>query len=266
MRKIITITDWNTDELTRERLRTVVEGYSIDRKQVAMQSLSCTSSSVHAGFLAYEMALTEAKNGDPTDTVIYVDVDTEHETYPSELTVRSDCFAVVRLSNNLLICGRLSGYAFAWIKESAQQMFEYTGLPNFGSVNFLDGHARVVAHLADYLDDQLDLQSLHEADIMPLPSDTHFICHKHRNTLVTTLNHSDLESFSVGDQVKLRIGAKTYSAHLVSHPKQESDSGLLMYVGYYGHPDLRCIELMAKSPNIQERFVDIVPGDLISLA
>lgn len=266
MRKIITITDWNSDGLTRERFRTVVEGYSIDRKQVNIHSLSCISSSVHAGFLAYEMVLTEAKNGDPTDTIVYIDVDTEFETYPSEVTVRSDCFAVVRLSNNLLICGRLSGYAFAWIKQSAQQISEYTGLPNSTSVNPLDGHARVVAHLADYLDDQLDLQSLHEADILSLPIDTHFICHKHKNTLVTTLNHSDLESFSVGDQVKVRIGTKTYSAHLVSHPKQELDSGLIMYVGYYGHPDLRCIELMVKTPNIQERFAQLVPGDQISLA
>jgi hypothetical protein len=266
MRKIITVTDWNSDELSRERFRIVVEGYSTDRKQVSIQALNSTSSSIHAGFLAYEMALTEAKNGDPTDTLIYIDVDTEYETYPSEVTVRSDCFAVVRLSNNLLICGRLSGYAFAWIKQSAQQISEYTGLPNSTSVNSLDGHARVVAHLADYLDDQLDLQSLHEADVLSLPVGTHFICHKTKNTLVTTLNHSDLESFSVGDQVKVRIGAKTYSSHLVPSPKHESDSGLIMYVGYYGHPDLRCIELMAKTPNIQERFSQLVPGDQISLA
>lgn len=265
MRKIISITDWNIDGLTRERFRTVVEGYSADRKRVSIQTLSCTSSSVHAGFLAYEMALTEAKNGDPTDTLIYIDVNTEHEAYLDD-TVRSDCFAVVRLSNNLLVCGRLSGYAFAWIKQSAQQISEYTGLPNSTSVNHLDGHGRVVAHLADYLDDQLDLQSLHEADILSLPVDTNYICHKTKNTLVTTLNHSDLESCSVGDQVKVRIGAKTYSSHLVSSPKHESDSGLIMYIGYYGHPDLRCIELMAKTPNIQERFAQLFPGDQISLA
>ena len=265
MRKIISITDWNTDELTRERFRTVVEGYSANRKHVNIQSLSCTSSSIHAGFLAYEMALTEAKNGDPTDTLIYIDIDTEQETYPPDVTVRSDGFAVIRLTNNLLVCGRLSGYSFAWVKQSAQQLLEYTGLQNSGTATILDSHARVVAHLADYMDDQLDLQSLHEADILSLPIDAYFVCHKYKNTLVTTLNHSNLESCSVGDQIKIQIGSKTYSAHLVSNPKQESDSGLIMYVGHYGHPDLRCIELVAKSSSIQERFMDIVPGDQIAL-
>lgn len=266
MRKIIAITDWNSDELARERFRTVVEGYSADRKQVSIQALNSTSSSIHTGFLAYEMALTEAKNGDPTDTLIYLDADTEHESYRVDVTVRSEGFAVIRLTNNLLVCGRLSGYSFAWVKQSAQQLLEYTGLQNSSAVAILDSHARVVAHLADYMDDQLDLQSLHEADILSLPADSHYICHKNKNTLVTTLNHSHLENCSVGDQVKVRIGTKTYSAHLVSHPKQESDSGLIMYVGYYGHPDLRCIELMSKTPNIQERFAQLVPGDQISLA
>jgi hypothetical protein len=266
MRKIITVTDWNSDELSRERFRIVVEGYSTDRKQVSIQALNSTSSSIHAGFLAYEMALTEAKNGDPTDTLIYIDVNTEQELYPPDVTVRSEGFAVIRLTNNLLVCGRISGYSFAWVKQSAQQLLEYTGLQNSSTVTILDSHARVVAHLADYLDDQLDLQSLHEADILSLPLNSHYICHKNKNTLVTTLNHSHLENCSVGDQVKIRIEDKSYSAHLVSGQKQESESGLIMCVGYYGHPDLRCIELMAKSTNIQDRFINVVPGDQISLA
>ena len=108
MRKIISITDWNSDELSRERFRTVAEGYSVNRKDIRIQTLTSTISSIHAGFLAYEMALTEAKNGDPTDTVVYVDVDSSHESFDDDLTERAHCFAVIRLTNNLLVCGLLS--------------------------------------------------------------------------------------------------------------------------------------------------------------
>jgi hypothetical protein len=61
MRKIITVTDWNSDELSRERFRIVVEGYSTDRKQVSIQALNSTSSSIHAGFLAYEKGARHEK-------------------------------------------------------------------------------------------------------------------------------------------------------------------------------------------------------------
>ncbi len=265
MRKIISVTDWNQDQLARERFRTVVEGYSVDRKHVSIQSLACDPSSIHAGFLAYQMALTEAKNGDPTDTLIYIDTDPINEIYPVDTTLRSNCFAVVRLTNNILVCGNLTGYNFAWLKPSVQQFMEYTDMTVSDSVSTHDVHARVVAHLADYLDDQLDLQSLHEADVMTLPEDRHFICHRNHRTLISMLTQADLNKYELGDQIHVHIGGESLSAHFATSEKQPSDADLVAYIGHHGSPDNRYMELSVRSANMKKRIRAVKPGDTITL-
>ena len=77
MKKLIVISDWVADGLRCQELRTIVEGYLNNPFHPYISFVASSHSSVHAGFLADQLAAVEERFGRPLETIIFVDLPEE---------------------------------------------------------------------------------------------------------------------------------------------------------------------------------------------
>ncbi|CAN5187930.1 hypothetical protein BH09PAT2_BH09PAT2_08970 [soil metagenome] len=223
MKKLIVIADWVDDSLRCQELRTIVEGYVNNPSHPTISFMASSHSSIHAGFLANQIALIEERFGRPLETVILLDI-------PSDNT---ELF-IARLKTGLYIVGPNSGNVFSFIKSSAEEIFHYQDIEKENRFRKRDIYYRVVAHLLESLQDDLDLDEIHTNLIPEL--DFFVIGHiDNYGNIKTSIPEAILqEKHHYGDILEVSINGISKSVKYSSSLSENEDGDIVMYPGSAG--------------------------------
>lgn len=198
MKKLIVVSDWVVDSLSRQEFKSVVEGFLREQNRVNLTSVYSSPSTIHAGFLTSQLVEIEERYGRPLETIIFVNVD-------PRLEGKGGQFLVVKLKTGLYICGPNSGYGFSFVKRKIDELFIYPGFDKGGQFRSRDLYARVCAHLMDEMEDELELEEISSTVIPNVTED--YVGHiDNFGNIKTTINLSRFKGkYEYGDMVKVRI-------------------------------------------------------------
>ena len=155
MKKLIVVADWAADGLTSQQVRSTIEGYLQHNDNPNINFIPVSFSTLHGGFVSSQVIEIEERNGRPLDTVLYVGVD------PKEADTFSAIFMIARLKSGLIICGPNNGLNFSFIKQKIDEIFIYKGLEEKMFFRSRDLYARVIAHLMEAMEDEMDIEETH---------------------------------------------------------------------------------------------------------
>lgn len=236
MKKIIAIADWASDTLTNQEFLTAIEGYAKDPAQVRTTFVSSTPSTIHTSFLIRQLAYTEERLGRPSETVFFQNTDPRLQSDHGVDVAQGAPFLIARLANGLFVCGPNAGYDFSFIKPQIEELFVYPGVDKGSQFRSRDTLSRVVAHLADYMEDEMEFEEAHMHLIPEIEKGTYYIGHiDNFGNMKTTITVDDLKgTHSLNDTVRVTVGKVTKEAKFVSHLFAADPGELVIYPGSSG--------------------------------
>jgi hypothetical protein len=259
MRKIVVVSDWAHDSLACQEFRSALYGYAKVAADLRLSFVLSQPSSVHAGFLISQVATTDERYASPSETVIFVDVqETECDT-PDEVKLDPP-FLVAKLSSGLYTCGLQRGFEYSFIHKRIDECWLFSEPQTaFSLVPYRDSHSRLVAHIADYMEDELDLDEVHTARIPQIPTNSFYVLrHDHRGVITTSLTHERVREFSKsGDQIVLSFDGNSHTFTYISHASSARMRPWHLYPGASGDPTNPYMDLIG---DFSSRL-DVVPGD-----
>lgn len=263
MRKIVVVSDWANDSLACQEFRSALYGYSKVAVDLKISFVLSQQSTVHAGFLLSQISMTEERYGSPTEAMIFVDVTEKSDDTPDEMRVTHP-FLAVKLVSGLYICGLQRGYEYTLIHKRIDECWSFSEPhTDFTLVPYRDSHARLAAHIADYMEDELDLEELHTAQIPSIPEGNFFVLrHDHRGVITTSLTHDDIRERSTsGDQVVLSLADRSHTFTYSDNPASAHMRSWHLYPGPSGDPHNPYMDVLADSSS----RLDVMPGDEVVL-
>ncbi|MEI7653385.1 MAG: hypothetical protein WCJ70_03875 [bacterium] len=263
MRKIVVISDWAHDSLACQEFRTALYGYAKVAVDLKLSFVLSQQSAVHAGFLISQVATTDERYASPTETVIFVDVQEAEYDTPDEVKLDPP-FLVAKLTSGLHVCGLQRGLEYSFIHKRIDECWSFSEpQTDFSPVPYRDSHARLVAHIADYMEDELDLEEVHTARIPQILVNMFYVLrHDHRGVVTTSLTHEDVSEHSKsGDQVVLSLGGKSHTFTYSDHASSAMMRPWHLYPGASGDPKNPYMDLLG-DPSSR---LDVVPGDKVIL-
>lgn len=211
MRKLIVISDWAADSVYRQQFSSSVAGNMRSQQDPLIKYVAAPANSIASGFILAQIALTEKQFGRPQHTIIFQG----SERFPDQTQEKSKFF-IARLFTNMIVCGFNLGYVFSDIEPDINELFSYT-LDESGS-SFLsrDVYARVLAHLIDEMEHELDMAQEHRASITKYS--THNLVYIDTfGNLITNIRLQDLKGkHEFEDKITVRIGFKSHQLRFVS--------------------------------------------------
>lgn len=274
MKKIICIADWAQDPLASQEFKTATEGYSRDPNMVRISFVPSSPSTVHAGFLANQLVETEVRLGRPTETLIYLSTDPRQEAQGAVENSQGSPFVIARLVSDIYVCGHNSGYAFSFLKSQIEELFTYPGIESVGQFNARDNYSRVVAHLADYLEEEMQLEETHINSILDVERNVYFVGHVDAfGNIKTTMTRDDLKGKKeFGEVVQVTIGSVTQEARFTEKMYDDAPGAILVHPGSSGSPENPYLEISVwQSFEKGERhttfheFQNPRPGDIVKI-
>lgn len=220
MKHVICIADWAHDPLLSQEFRTSVEGYAKDPSFVRISYTPSTSSTIHASFLALQTIFTVGRLGRPTETLLFLHCDPRTQNSQDTHTQEGSLFLIAHLANGVYVCAPNAGYVFSFLKTQIEEVFTYTAPDTSPSrLRFRDQFSRVVAHMADYMDTELQLEEAHTSIIPDILSDTYHIGHIDTfATVYTTIPESYLKGkHEPGEYVKVQINHVSKDVRFLPH-------------------------------------------------
>lgn len=236
MKKLIVVADWAQDPLASQVIRSTIEGFVTNPDAVQISFVPCSSSTLHTSFLVSQLIQTEQVYGRPMDTVILVGTQPfSAKTEVIEQTVES-LFAVARLDSGLYVCGPQAGHNFSLFKNEIETLFIYNTVHSPTQFPARDVHARLVAHLMDSLESELDLEQV-PRDTIPACS-THIIGHiDGLGNIITTLTHADIKGKThIHETVSVSIHDVSLDATYVEKITDVEEGQLALLPSAYGDP------------------------------
>ncbi len=242
MKKLIIVSDWANDSLACQEVRSVIEGFLDNPSSPNITFLSSSVSSIHTAFIINQIVETEERYGRPLDTVLFQGSDPVESESENSVKTWSDLF-IIRLKSGLHIIGPNAGDVFSLIKPKIDAVFYYPGLAATGSFRARDVFARIVAHLMDSKQDDLDLEETH-TNLIPQVED-YYVGHiDNFGNIITTIAESVLEeNHTYGDKITVTINGITKTALYSKSLFDESSEGLIIYPGTTGNPDDPYLEI-----------------------
>ena len=251
MKKLIVISDWAEDSLRCQELRTVVEGYLNNSFHPYISFVASSHSSMHAGFLAHQLAATEERFGRPLETILFVDLPSKD----SELLI-------LRLKTGLYVIGPNKEYVFSLIKNNAEAIFHYPDIEKQHEFRKRDIYYRVLAHFLESKQDDLELEEVHESQVPEIQD--YIVGHiDSYGNIKTSVRESDIkEKYSYNDDVPLTIQNITKKARYVESLDDAEIGELVLYPGSAGDMKDHYMDLAVRtdftsiSPNTAVREFD----------
>jgi len=275
MKKLIVLADWAEDSMTRQEVRTAVEGNLKNPSSSTpnISFVSATPSTIHTAYLLRQLVETEARYGRPSETVIFQNTDPRLAASYKLTDARGADFLVIRLTNGMYLCGPNAGYDFSFIKDMIHEVFTYEGFDRGGQFRSRDLYSRMCAHLMDAMEDELEFEQC-RTTIIPEVSG-HFIGHiDNYGNIKTTFTLEDIKGVcELGEYVDVIIGESSARAMYAKHLFGACLGELAIYPGSSGHKDNPYMEISAwshfDSAGVKtgaHHFRDPRPGAQVSLS
>lgn len=243
MKKLIVISDWVDDALSRQEFQTAVEGYLGDPRGLNISFVSTTPSTIHTAYVLSQIVETEERLGRPLETIIFQYADPRIESASSLQQSKGAAFLIVRLASGLFLCGPNAGYNYAMIRNKMQKVFTY---PNFDKQSqFLsrDLYSRMAAHLMDAMEDELEFEEAHPS-VIPGLQGFHIGHIDNFGNIKTTIPHSHLKGkHRPEDMIPIRINGVERKVKYVSHMFGGFPGELILFPGSSGTQDDPYLEI-----------------------
>jgi hypothetical protein len=272
MKKLIVIADWAVDPLMQQEIRSTVEGYLKLPQDLNISYVPSTPSTIHTGYLLNQIRETEERYGRPLETVIYVHTDTRENAATSREDSKGATFFVVRLGTGLYLCGPNAQYTYSYILPKIHKVYRYNDIDMHTQYRARDAYSRIVAHLMDGMEDELDLEEIHPNLIPPLQG--HHIGHiTSHGTIKTTISKEELKGKCEYEQhITIKINKTEKKIRYLPHLFASSQGELVIYPGSSGTKDEPFLDIsiwrdVTKShpPTAAEQFQSPRPGDEIGI-
>ncbi|MBI2051964.1 SAM-dependent chlorinase/fluorinase [Candidatus Roizmanbacteria bacterium] len=244
MKKLIIVSDWASDSLTREEVRLTVLGFLKDPSSLASISfVSATVSTIHTSFLTAQVVEREQEFGRPQESVIFQNTDPRFESPQGSHNSQGAEFLIAKLHSGIFVCGPNAGNNFSFVKEKIQVLFLYKKSDEKTQFRSRDLYARICAHLMDGLEDELDLE---EVSVDKIPDiDGYYIGHiDNYGNIKTTLTPEDFKGkYEFGEMVRIRINRVEKQAKFVTGLFGGTLGELVIYPGSSGPRDNPYLEI-----------------------
>lgn len=237
MKKLIVIADWCNDSLYTAEYKSAVSGFTDSQQTLDISYIAAAQSSINASFLLAQAALTESRLGEPQSTIIHIGSEPKNSTDP---------FLVIKLTSGIYVCGINSEYTFSLVKDLIDKAFVYKveGM----STGFVsrDVYSRVVAHLLNSLEDDLELEEVHTNTIQELQG--HYVGHIDSfGNIITTITHTELQAtHSENDGVEITIGSENKKAIYKKNIWSGDEGQLIIGPSSFGHVDNPYVSIIKK--------------------
>ncbi|MFO0703563.1 MAG: SAM hydroxide adenosyltransferase [Patescibacteria group bacterium] len=271
MRKIICISDWAKDDLSFSEFATAIDGFCKKPKDVRLSRIKSESSTVHTGFLVEQTIQTIERLGRPNETMIFVNTDPRSVNDSIEFAQSGAKFLIAKLSSGIYVCGPNSGYSFAFVKSKIESVFSYVNFETTSISRSRDIYSRIVAHLADYMEDEMELEEVHTSTIENKPENKVVLHIDHFGNIVTSvLMEQALENKNYGGYLRINVGNEVHEARIVRDRFGGSPGEVVIYPGSKGHPDNPYMEIAVwhdptnHTALKKHGFQNVTPGDEIS--
>ncbi len=245
MKKIVVVADWAADTLTNQEFQSSVEGYAKNPQDVHVSFVSSTPSTIHTGFLCMQLAYTEERLGRPNETVFFLNTDPRLQATHGIEAAQGAKFQIARLTSGVVICGVNAGYDYSFVKPQIEELFVYPDIDKGSQFRSRDTLSRIVAHLADYMEAEMQLEETHTHVIPDIQKGTYYVGHVDNfGNMKTTITVDDLKGLhEIGEAVKVTIGTETREAKYVKHLFAAHPGELVVYPGSSGTIANPCLEV-----------------------
>lgn len=272
MKKLIVIADWAADSLTKQEVRSAVQGFAKDASQVNINFVASTPSTIHTSFLTKQILITEERYGDPMNLVIFQNTDPRVQTDEGVQQAKGAEFILIKLATGIWLCGPNAGYDFSMIRTQIEKIFKYPGLDKGSQFRSRDLYSRVCAHLMDEMEDELELEEEHNNIIPGIQG--YYVGHiDNYGNIKTTLTHDDMKGkYELNTAVSVTLNEVTKKAKYVSNLFGGIPGELVIYPGSSGDPKNPFMEISVwrhfteKNPTTGlHEFNHPRPGQMIEL-
>ena len=243
MKRLIVVADWAADTLSCQEVRTTVEGYLKDHNGGKITFIQSTPSTIHTAFLVSQVVEVEERYGKPLETVIFQNTDPRLQADHALKNAEGAKPLIIRLKSGIYLLGPNAGYNFSLIKNRIEETFEYKGLNSEDQFHSRDLYSRISAHLMDEMEDELELEEISSAIILPLIG--HYVAHIGSfGNIKMLIPHSYFKGkFEYGDLVSITINGTTQKAKYVTNLFGGEPGELVIYPGSSGKLDDRFLEV-----------------------
>lgn len=226
-KKLIALSDWNADSIYRAEFIQALQPVVDAETAGSIIHVSCTSSSIHAGFLLQQLVLTEERHGNPTNTVIYCGLE--------DISGHSPLF-VIRLASGIVVVGENIDYVFSFVKRKMVEVFTYQTTANKTSFSSRDIYAHIVALLLKSAEKDMDLEQTHTNMVFEM--DAHAVGHIDVfGNIITTYTLQDAkEHYEYLDSPIVSVGHSSLHCIFVQQPLLQSDRQLYIGPSSWGLP------------------------------
>lgn len=235
MKKIIIVSDWSPDALSRQEVRSAIGGFVQSPENLYISYVHSSPSSIQMGYLLNQIVETEERLGSPLNTVIFQSSDPRlFSDQPLVEGAAGATSLIMRLKSGLYIIGANSKHNFSFIKPKIEELYTYAADTVKSQFRARDYYPRLVAFLADTLQDDLDLEEIDSSCIEELTES--YIGHiDNYGNLKTTLTHDDLRGkVEYGETVEVSINGIKKQAYFVSNLFGGKRGQVVIYPGSSG--------------------------------
>ncbi|OGK45063.1 hypothetical protein A2957_02075 [Candidatus Roizmanbacteria bacterium RIFCSPLOWO2_01_FULL_38_11] len=276
MKKLTLIADYGNDPLSPVEAWTAIQGNLKDYHGAQITVVNSYPSTIHTAFLLNQLVQTEERYGIPHETVFFINTDPRIESTEAVEHAEGAKGLIAKLAGGITIIGPNAGYCFSLIKSKIEKAYFYDGLEKGSQFRSRDLYPRVVAHLMDNMEEELDLQES-SLDVIPELRGM-FVGHiDNYGNIKTTIKHSDFKGkFEYGDTVNITINNGNQKATYVANLFGGNVGELVIYPGSSGDPSDSYLEISAwshfgdtkddkASRTGKDFFSNLLPGMPISI-
>jgi S-adenosylmethionine hydrolase len=243
MRKLIVVSDWASDTLASQEVRTAVEGFLNDSSSPNISFVASAPSTIHTAFLLYQLVEVEERYGHPLETVFFQNTDPRIQSEQGVELSQGAEFIVLRLNSGMYVCGPNAGYDFSMLKPKIEEVYVYRGLDKGSQFRSRDLYSRVCAHLMDEIEDELELEEI-PSNIIPGLIGNYIGHIDNFGNIKTTITLEQIhEHFQYDDEVTLQINNVQKKARLVKNLFGGTPGELVLYPGSSGTKDNPFMEI-----------------------
>lgn len=247
MKKLVVIGDYCDDTLVTQELRSAIQGFLKDSTGAQISFVSSTPSTIHTAFLLGQLVMTEVRYGRPQETVFFVNTDPRLEKKEHVAQAKGSKGVVLRLASGIMITGPNAGYSFSLVKSEIEKAYLYPALNKGSQFRSRDNYARVIAHLMDYMESELELEDT-SIGIVPEFRGSYIGHIDNYGNIKTTIPESQFKGkYEYDETVRIRIGQSEHAAVYVDNLFGGVVGQLVVYPGSSGKPDDRYLEISAWS-------------------
>lgn len=243
MKRLIVVADWVSDTLTCQEVRSAVEGYLKNHNGATISLIHSTPSTIHTAFLVSQVVEIEERYGKPLETVIFQNTDPRLHSNQALKNSEGAKPLIIRLKSGIYLTGPNAGYNFSLIKDRIEEVFEYKGLNVDVQFHSRDLYSRIVAHLMDEMEDEMELEEVSSTVIPPLVGQ--YVAHVDNfGNIKTLIRLEDFKGkFEFGDPVRIQINNTEKTARYVRNLFGGELGELVVYPGTSGHRDNPYLEI-----------------------